>query len=86
MLSFGASGQVLWPSALRSNSWRDVCRNPGHLKLLRVGAWRYGSRAEELEKHGGSLVDKTVELEVRDISQNFSGRIRMSGAIVKVGP
>jgi hypothetical protein len=30
-------------------------------------------------------VDKLVELNVRDISQNFTGRIRMSGAILKVG-
>jgi hypothetical protein len=41
--------------------------------------------ADELGKHGASLVDKTVELNVRDMSQNFSGRIRMSGAITKVG-
>jgi hypothetical protein len=40
---------------------------------------------EEVTKYGASLVDKTVELNVRDMSQNFAGRIRMSGAILKVG-
>jgi len=45
----------------------------------------YELTPEELSKYGATLVDKTVELNVRDISQNFSGRIRMSGAILKVG-
>lgn len=40
---------------------------------------------EELAKYGAGVVDKPVELNVRDMSQGFSGRIRMSGAIVKVG-
>jgi hypothetical protein len=39
--------------------------------------------AEELSKHGATLVDKTVELNVQNISQNFSGRIRMTGTITK---
>jgi hypothetical protein len=30
-------------------------------------------------------VDKPIELNVRDMTQNFSGRIRMSGAITKIG-
>ena len=38
---------------------------------------------EELGKYGAGLVDKTVELNIQNISQGFSGRIRMSGAIVK---
>jgi hypothetical protein len=41
--------------------------------------------ADELSKYGATLVDKTVELNIRDMSQNFAGRIRMSGAITKVG-
>ena len=46
----------------------------------------YEMTAEELTKHGATLVDKTVELNIRDMTQNFAGRIRMSGAIIKVGP
>jgi plasmid rolling circle replication initiator protein Rep len=45
----------------------------------------YELTAEELAKYGASVVDKPVELNVRDMSQGFSGRIRMSGAIVRVG-
>jgi len=45
----------------------------------------YEMTPEELSKYGASLVEKMVELNIRDISQNFSGRIRMSGAILKVG-
>ena len=45
----------------------------------------YEMTPEELSKYGATLVDKTVELNVRDLSQNFAGRIRMSGAILKVG-
>ena len=41
--------------------------------------------ADELSKHGAGLVDKTVELNIRDMAQNFAGRMRMSGAILKVG-
>jgi hypothetical protein len=40
---------------------------------------------EEVTKYGATVVDKTVELNVQNIAQNFSGRIRMSGTIVKVG-
>ena len=43
----------------------------------------YEMLPEELTKHGATLVDKTVELNVRNISQGFSGRIRMTGAITK---
>jgi len=45
----------------------------------------YEMTPEELGKHGASLVDKTVELNIRDMAQNFAGRMRMSGAITKVG-
>ena len=38
---------------------------------------------EEVAKFGAGLVDKTVELNVQNISQGFSGRIRMSGTIQK---
>ena len=40
---------------------------------------------DEMNKHGATLVDKTVELNIRDMAQNFAGRMRMSGAITKVG-
>lgn len=40
---------------------------------------------EEVSKFGATLVDKTVELNVQNISQNFSGRIRMAGTITKAG-
>jgi len=45
----------------------------------------YEMTADEVSKYGASLVDKVVELNVRDMTQNFTGRIRMSGAILKVG-
>jgi hypothetical protein len=45
----------------------------------------YEMTAEEFAKYGATLVDKNVELNIRDMSENFSGRIRMSGAILKVG-
>jgi hypothetical protein len=45
----------------------------------------YEMTAEEFAKYGASLVDKTAELNIRDMSENFSGRIRTSGAILKVG-
>jgi hypothetical protein len=45
----------------------------------------YELTAEEFAKYGGSLVDKNVELNIRDMNENFSGRIRTSGAILKVG-
>ncbi len=45
----------------------------------------YEMTPDELSKYGATLVDKQVELNIRDMAQNFSGRIRMSGAILKVG-
>jgi hypothetical protein len=41
--------------------------------------------AEEFAKCAASLVDKNVELNIRDMNENFSGRIRTSGSILKVG-
>jgi hypothetical protein len=38
---------------------------------------------EEVSKYASGLVDKTVELNVQNISQSFSGRIRMAGTITK---
>ena len=60
-----------------------VCQDQSRPPLR--NSFDYEMTAEELGKHGASLVDKTVELNIRDMSQNFSGRIRMSGAIIKVG-
>jgi len=45
----------------------------------------YEMTEEEMAKYGATLVDKPVELSIRDMAQNFSGRIRMSGLIAKVG-
>ena len=59
-----------------------VCQDPSRPPLR--NSFDYELTPEELEKHGARLVDKTVELSVRDITQNFSGRIRMSGEILKV--
>jgi hypothetical protein len=41
--------------------------------------------ADELTKYGAGVVDKQVELNIRDMSQGFSGRIRMTGSILKMG-
>jgi hypothetical protein len=43
----------------------------------------YEMTQEEFGKYAATLVDKTVELNIQNISQGFSGRIRMSGAIMK---
>ena len=60
-----------------------VCQDQARPPLR--NSFDYEMTAEEFGKHGATLVDKTVELNVQNISQNFSGRIRMSGAITKVG-
>ena len=60
-----------------------VCQDQSRPPLR--NSFDYEMTPEELSKHGASLVDKTVELNIRDMSQNFSGRMRMSGAILKVG-
>ena len=58
---------------------QDVSRPP-----LR-NSFDYELTADELAKYGSTIVDKPVELNIQNISQNFSGRIRMSGSIVKAG-
>ena len=60
-----------------------VCQDQSRPPLR--NSFDYEMTPEELSKHGASIVDKTVELNIRDMTQNFSGRIRMSGTITKVG-
>ena len=60
-----------------------VCQDQSRPPLR--NSFDYEMTADELSKHGAGVVDKQVELNVRDMSQGFSGRIRMSGAIMKVG-
>jgi len=60
-----------------------VCQDQSRPPLR--NSFDYEMTADELSKYGSSLVDKQVELNVRDMSQGFSGRIRMTGAITKVG-
>jgi len=45
----------------------------------------YEMTPEEFTKYGASLVDKVVEFNIQGIAQNFTGRTRMSGSILKVG-
>ena len=59
-----------------------VCQDQSRPPLR--NSFDYEMTPEELGKHGAALVDKTVELNIRDMAQNFSGRIRMSGAIMRV--
>ena len=59
-----------------------VCQDQARPPLR--NSFDYELTAEEFGKHGSGLVDKSVELNIRDMAQNFSGRIRMSGAILKV--
>jgi hypothetical protein len=58
-----------------------VCQDQSRPPLR--NSFDYEMLPEELSKHGAGLVDKTVELNVQNISQGFSGRIRMSGTIMK---
>lgn len=60
-----------------------VCQDQARPPLR--NSFDYEMTAEELAKYGATLVDKQVELNIRDISQNFSGRTRMTGAILKAG-
>ena len=60
-----------------------VCQDQSRPPLR--NSFDYELTTDELSKYGSSLVDKQVELNVRDMSQGFSGRIRMTGAITKVG-
>jgi hypothetical protein len=59
-----------------------VCQDQSRPPLR--NSFDYEMTADEMTKYGATLVDKTVELNIRDMTQNFSGRIRMSGAILKV--
>ena len=58
-----------------------VCQDQARPPLR--NSFDYEMTAEELAKYGAGLVDKPVELNIRDMSQGFSGRIRMSGTINK---
>ncbi len=60
-----------------------VCQDQSRPPLR--NSFDYEMTADESSKYGATLVDKTVELNIRDMTQNFAGRIRMSGAITKVG-
>jgi hypothetical protein len=60
-----------------------VCQDQSRPPLRNT--FDYEMTAEELAKYGATLIDKPVELLVRDMTQNFSGRIRTTGAIGKVG-
>jgi len=61
-----------------------VCQDQARPPLR--NSFDYEMTAEEFAKYAATLVDKTVELNIRDMTQNFAGRIRMSGLITKVGP
>ncbi len=58
-----------------------VCQDQSRPPLR--NSFDYEMTADEFTKHGAGLVDKLVELNIRDMTQNFAGRIRMSGAILK---
>jgi hypothetical protein len=60
-----------------------VCQDQSRPPLRNT--FDYEMTADEVGKYGATLVDKPVELLVRDMTQNFSGRIRMTGVIGKVG-
>jgi hypothetical protein len=58
-----------------------VCQDQARPPLR--NSFDYEMLPEEFAKFGATLVDKTVELNVQNMSQNFSGRIRMTGTITK---
>jgi hypothetical protein len=58
-----------------------VCQDQARPPLR--NSFDYEMTADEMGKYGSTLVDKPVELNIRDINQGFSGRVRMSGAIIK---
>jgi hypothetical protein len=60
-----------------------VCQDQARPPLR--NSFDYEMTMEELTKYGTGIVDKQVELNIRDMSQSFSGRIRMTGSIIKVG-
>ena len=59
-----------------------VCQDQARPPLR--NSFDYEMTADEVAKYGANIVDKQVELNVRDISQGFTSRIRMQGAILKV--
>ena len=59
-----------------------VCQDQSRPPLR--NSFDYEMTAEEFAKFGASLVDKVVELNIQGMAQNFAGRMRMSGAIIKV--
>jgi hypothetical protein len=60
-----------------------VCQDQSRPPLR--NSFDYEMTPDELSKYGASVVDKQIELNIRDMAQNFAGRMRMSGAITKVG-
>jgi hypothetical protein len=60
-----------------------VCQDQSRPPLR--NSFDYEMTADELTKYGAGVVDKQVELNIRDMSQGFSGRIRMTGSILKMG-
>jgi plasmid rolling circle replication initiator protein Rep len=59
-----------------------VCQDQSRPPLR--NSFDYELTPDEVTKYGANAVDKTIELNIRDMSQGFSGRIRMSGSILKV--
>ena len=59
-----------------------VCQDQSRPPLR--NSFDYELSPDELSKYGATLVDKTIELNIRDMSQGFSGRVRMTGTIVNV--
>jgi hypothetical protein len=60
-----------------------VCQDQARPPLRNT--FDYEMTAEEFAKYAATLVDKIIDLNIRDLSENFAGRIRTSGAIIKVG-
>jgi hypothetical protein len=60
-----------------------VCQDQSRPPLRNT--FDYEMTPEEFTKYGASLVDKVVEFNIQGIAQNFTGRTRMSGSILKVG-
>ena len=68
LLAIAACVSLLLSSTARAQYKLETCED---LKITK-------------KQYGANIVDKQVELNIRDMSQGFSGRIRMSGAILKV--
>jgi len=59
-----------------------VCQDQARPPLR--NSFDYELTPDEVGKYDASVVDKVIELDIRDLNQGFSGRIRVSGAIIKV--